>query len=176
MRSKTKDVGVLHRNFMKISYEEKLEKSKNSDYRLFGGVRATIVFFPRWGILNIEDLSSLCKEIRPMMFTQLWRKWDPINIPVSTKQIDVIGFKKQNLLEDEDFDTAFPFIVKSELDHHKLRGMYSYYMNSASFRPQMSSPWSVIPNDNVTGRPIPEGPGQNSNSKTKLTYAAISRK
>ena len=154
---------------MEISYEEKLEKSKNSDYRLFGGVRATKVFFPRWGILNTEDLSLLCKEIRPMMFTQLWRKWDPINIPVSTKQIDVIGFKKQNLLEDEDFDTAFPVIGKSEFDHHKLRGLYSYYINSTSFSPQRSSPWSVSSNGTV-------GPGQNSNRKAKLTYAAISRK
>ena len=42
-----------------------------------------------------------------MMYTQLWRKWDPINIPVSSKQIDVIGFKKQNRLEDEDFDSDF---------------------------------------------------------------------
>ena len=89
-----------------------LEKSENSDYRLFGGVRATLVFFPKFSLPNNENLSLLCEEIRPMMYTQLWREWDPkfyfpifLNIPVSTKQIDVIGFKTQNLSEDEDFDS-----------------------------------------------------------------------
>ena len=168
MRSKTKDVGVLHRNFMEISYEEKLEKSKNSDYRLFGGVRATKVFFPRWGILNTEDLSLLCKEIRPMMFTQLWRKWDPINIPASTKQIDVIGFKKQNLLEDEDFDTAFPSIGKSEF----------YYLNmtSTSYRSPMPSSWSLSTHGTVQGRPVSGSPSLNFSNTAKVSYAAISRK
>ena len=108
---------IAYRN---IEFEEKLQKSNKSDYRLYGGVRATLVFYPRWGLPNKKELSLLCKEIRPMIFTQLWRKWDPINIPVSTKQIDVIGFKKHTLLEDEDFDTAFPSIGKSGFDHQNM--------------------------------------------------------
>ena len=86
LKSKTKDVGILHSNISNVSFEEKLEKSKNSDYRLYGGVRATLVFHPRWGLPSKEELKLLCEETRPMMYTQLWRKWDPINKPVSTKQ------------------------------------------------------------------------------------------
>ena len=89
------------------TFIQKLENSEESDYRLFAGVRATFVFFPRIFLPNNEELSLLCKETRPMMYTQLWRELAPRNIPVSTKQIDVIGFKKQNLLEDEDFASDF---------------------------------------------------------------------
>lgn len=138
---------------MNIDYEKKLEKSKNSDYRLFRGVRVTLVFFPRFSLPNNEKLSLLCKEIRPLMYTQLRRKWFPIfhiptfqNIPVATKQINVIGFKKQNLLEDEDFDSAFPLIGKSEFDH-KLRvklQLNSYYINSTSFCPQLKLTYAAI--------------------------------
>ena len=168
MRSKTKDVDVLHRNFMKISYQVMLEKSKNSDYRLFGGVKATLVFQPRWGLPNNEELSLLCEEIRPMMFTQLWRKWDPINIPESTKQIDVIGFKRQNLLEDEDFDTAFPSIEKSEFD--------CLNMTSISYRSLTPSSWSLSSGGTVQGRPVSGRPSLNSSNTAKISYAAISRK
>ena len=100
-----------------------------------------------------------------MMYTQLWRKWDPINIPVSTKQIDVIGFKKHTLLEDEDFDTAFPPIGKSGLDHQN--------MTFASNRPLTSSSWSS--DFSASDRQIPDRPGQNSHNTAKITYAAISR-
>ena len=46
-------------------------------------------------------------------------------------QIDVIGFKKHTLLDDEDFDTAFPSIGKSGFDHQN--------MTFASNRPLTSS-------------------------------------
>ena len=100
-----------------------------------------------------------------MMYTQLWRKWDPINIPVSTKQIDVIGFKKHTLLEDEDFDTAFPSLRKSEFDHQNMSGD----------RPLTSSPWSLSSDFSASDRQIPVRPGQNSHNTAKITYAAISR-
>ena len=29
-------------------YQEEINRSKNSDYRLYGGIRATLVFHPRW--------------------------------------------------------------------------------------------------------------------------------
>ena len=125
MHSKTKDdinEDIAIRN---ILFEEKLQKSKISDYRLYGGVRATLLFYPRWGLPINEELILLGMEIRPMMFLQLWRKWDPINIPVSTKQIEVIGFKKHTLLEDEDFDTAFPSIQKSGFDRQNITRLNS---------------------------------------------------
>ena len=154
---------IANRN---IVFDDKLQKSKISDYRLYGGVRATLVFYPRWGLPNKKELSLLCKEIRPMIFTQLWRKWDPINIPVSTKQIDVIGFKKHTLLEDEDFDTAFPSIGKSGFDHQNL--------TFESYRPLKSSSWSLSSDFSASDRQIPDRPGQNSQNTAKITYAAIS--
>ena len=84
-----------------------IKRSKNSDYRLYGGIRATLVFHPRWKLPSNEELLTLCEEIKPMMYTQLWRNWDPINIPVSTKQVDVIGFAEHSLLEDEDSKGSF---------------------------------------------------------------------
>ena len=150
-----------------IGIEKKLDKSKRSDYRLYGGVRATIIFYPRWGLPNNEELSSLCEEIRPMMYTQLWRKWDPINKPVSTKQIEVIGFKKHTLLEDEDFDTAFPSIGKSGFDHQN--------MTFASYRPLTSSFLPLSSDFSASDRQIPDRAGQNSHNTAKITYAAISR-
>ena len=111
------------------SHNQKLEKSKISDYRLYGGVRATLVFYPRWGIPlgkphwglpNNAELKILCEEIEPMMYTQLWRKWNPINIPVSTIQIKVIGFEKHDLLEDEDDDIGIRKDQDSFIDNLNL--------------------------------------------------------
>ena len=96
-------------NWQEIHSEilEKNNRSKNSDYRLYGGIRATLVFHPRWDLPSNEELSKLCEEIQPMMYAQLWRKWNPINIPVSTKQVDVIGFAEHTLLDDEDSKGSF---------------------------------------------------------------------
>ena len=80
---------------------EEIKRSKNSDYRIYGGVRATFVY-NQWKPPRSEKLYKLCEQIRPMMFTQLWRRTDPFNIPVSTKQVDVIGFAKHTPLDDED--------------------------------------------------------------------------
>ena len=162
LKSKTKDVGILHSNISNVSFEEKLEKSKNSDYRLYGGVRATLVFHPRWGLPSKEELKLLCEETRPMMYTQLWRKWDPINIPNSSKHIDVLGFKKHTLLEDEDFDIAFPCIENSDL--------------TTSYHTRMSLFWPMFSDSTVSGRSVAEKPGRNSINTSKISYAAISRK
>ena len=145
------------------SFEKSLRTSTTSDYRLYGGVRATLVFHPRWGQPSNEELKLLCVEIRPMMYTQLWRKWDPINIPISTKQIDVIGFQKHNLLEDEDFDTAFPLIE-------------NFDMRSTSYHTKTPLSWPMPSDSTFSIRPVPQRPGQNSHNATKITYAAISRK
>ena len=109
----------------------------------------TLVFYPHWGLPNKEELKILCEDIEPMMYTQLWRKWDPINIPVSTRQIEVIGFAKHNL-DDEDFDIAFPPIEKSELDHQ-----------TQAFKKWFSPPTSL--NGSVAGYPV-------------ISYADIARK
>ena len=105
----------------------------------------------------------LCEEIRPMMYTQLWRKWDPINIPKSSKQIEVIGFKKHTLLEDEDFDIAFPYIENSD-------------MTTTSYHTRTSLFWPMTSDSTVSGRPVPKKPGRNSHNTAKISYAAISRK
>ena len=81
---------------MRIRLKQDLEKSKQSDYRLYGGMRATLIFSPKCGLPNSEELNMLCLNIQPMMYTQLWRKWQPINIPVSTELISVIGFSKRS--------------------------------------------------------------------------------
>ena len=86
---------------------EETKRSKNSNYRLYGGIRATFVFNPQWKLPSSEELYKLSEEIKPMMDTQLWRKWNPINIPVSTKQVDVIGFAEHSLFEDEDPKGSF---------------------------------------------------------------------
>ena len=54
------------------------------------------------------------------MYTQLWRKWNPINIPVSTIQIKVIGFEKHDLLEDEDDDIGILKDQDSFIDNLNL--------------------------------------------------------
>lgn len=96
-KSDENDTKMLNlKNEMLISLEQKLEKSKNSDYRLYGGVRATLIFSPNCGLPNNEELNRICLEIQPMMYTQLWRKWDPINIPVSSEHIAVIGLQRQS--------------------------------------------------------------------------------
>lgn len=100
---------------MRILLEQKLQISNESDYRLYGGIRATLVFHPQQGIPNNEELDLLCRVIQPMMYTQLWRNWVPFNIPESTKQIDVIGFEKHNFLCDEDEDIALSFKCKSSI-------------------------------------------------------------
>ena len=43
-----------------------------------------------------------------MLFTQLWRKWTPINLPQSTEDINVIGFNDRTDYDTEDYDIAFP--------------------------------------------------------------------
>ena len=157
----------MTRDFENFDFEEKLQNSKISEHRLYDGVRATLVFYPRWGLPNKKELSSLYKEIRPMMYTQLWRKWDPINIPVSTKQIDVIGFEKHTLLEDEDFDIAFPSIGKSGFDRQN--------MAFTGYRPLTSSAWSMSTDFSASERQISDRLGENSHNTAKITYAAISR-
>ena len=86
----------MHQNkimLRKFSLETKLEKSKNSDYRLYGGMRATLIFSPNCGLPNNEELDKLCLDLQPMMYTQLWCKWEPINIPASSNLINVIGLR-----------------------------------------------------------------------------------
>ena len=89
-------------------FEKELIRSKNSEYRLYGGIRATFIFFPRYDLPTQKELNMLCEKSQQMMYTQLWRKWTPINIPKSIEEIDVIGFEKHTFQDEEDLDFAFP--------------------------------------------------------------------
>ena len=80
---------------LKKIYDENIMLSKRSEYRLYGGVRATLVFNSKCSSLRNYNLQALCQMIQPMLFTQLWRKWTPINLPKSTGDINVIGFNNQ---------------------------------------------------------------------------------
>ena len=99
---------------IRSSLEKKLEKSKKSDYRLYGGMRATLIFSPNCGLPNNEELDKLCLDLQPMMYTQLWRKWDPINIPVSTNLINVNGIRKLS------FVSVRPVLSKARSKDSKL--------------------------------------------------------
>ena len=94
----------------------KLHLSKYDEFRLYGGIRATLVFNPRLGLPNKRELKRLCNNIQPMMFTHLWRNWDPVRLPVTTLEIDVIGSQKYTFLAYEDYDIAFPSIGKYEFN------------------------------------------------------------
>ena len=78
----------------KREHENNLKASKNKAYRLFGGIRATLLFHPKRGLPSDESLNRLFDNLKPMLFTQLWRKWDPLKIPKSTSNINVIGFQE----------------------------------------------------------------------------------
>ena len=80
---------------LKKIYHENIAISKRSEHRLYGGVRATLVFNSKCSSLRNYNLQALCQRIQPMLFTQLWRKWTPINLPKSTGDINVIGFNNQ---------------------------------------------------------------------------------
>ena len=97
----------------------KLIFSKFSEYRLYGGIRATLVFNPRGSLPTSNELYKLCEELQPLMNKQLWQKWHPIYIPMSSKQIDVIGFEKHTLLDNEEFDIAFPSLKKIRIPSSK---------------------------------------------------------
>ena len=112
-------------------YHRNISISKNSEYRLYGGVRATLVFHLKWSPPNNNDLQALCERIQPMLFTQLWRKWTPINLPETTEDINVIGF---NNIEDynnehyyvDDYDMAFPPLSTANSMTQEKRGAMSY--------------------------------------------------
>ena len=94
--------------------------SERSEYRLYGGVRATLVFNLKFSRPTSDELEDLCRRIQPMLFTQLWRKWTPINLPKSTTDINVIGFDENTDNDQEDYDLAFPPISTTiNINQHK---------------------------------------------------------
>ena len=136
----------------------KLSLSRISEYRLYGGIRATLVFNPLLRLPNKRELKRLCNNIQPMMFTHLWRNWDPVRLPVTTLEIDVIGSQKYTFLAYEDYDIAFPSIGKYEFNqqNHITKRIQS----------QTSSSWfsSLTQSYNI------------SINYGKKSYASISRK
>ena len=148
----------------------KLFFSKFSDYRLYGGIRTTLVFNPGLGLPKSEELHKLCEELQPMMNTQLWRKWHPIYIPMSSKQIDVIGFENHALFDDEEFDIAFPPLKKSEF-HHRSQTFENFI--TQTFSPWVPSPGPSSTNGYVPVHPVLRHAGQNT---AQISYAAVLRK
>ena len=136
----------------------KLSLSRISEYRLYGGIRATLVFNPLLGLPDKKELKRLCKNIQPMMFTQLWRNWDPIKLPITTLEIDVIGSEEYTFLDYKDYDISFPSIGKSEFNNQNQM--------TKRFHSQTSSSWfsSLTPSYNM------------SFNYDKKSYATISRK
>ena len=83
-------------NEAKQKYETKVKESRKSEFRLYGGVRATILFHPNRGLPLAYQLSRLSDLLSPMLYTQFWRKWNPVNVPQSTTEVNVIGFERLN--------------------------------------------------------------------------------
>ena len=150
----------------------KFDLTKDNEYRLYGGIRATLVFHPRWGLPKNEELYQLCEELQPMMFTQLWRKWEPINIPVSTKQIDVIGFQKLTFLNGEGYDIAFPFIEKAEFNHQNQTFTRCHSQTSSSWFSSLTPSYS---DNNVPVCPALSTLRVSTQNTAQISYAAILR-
>ena len=74
-------------------YESKVKESGQSEFRLYGGVRATLLFNPNRGLPLAYQLNRLSDLLSPMLYTQYWRKWDPVDVPQSTTEVSVIGFE-----------------------------------------------------------------------------------
>ena len=100
--------------------------SERSEYRLYGGVRATLVFNLKFSRPTNDELEDLCRRIQPMLFTQLWRKWTPINLPKSTTGINVIGFDENTDNDQEDYDLAFPPISTTKNINQHILGAMNY--------------------------------------------------
>ena len=76
-------------------FKTKVKESSKSEFRLYGGVRATLVFHPKHGLSQADELKKLCENLSLLLYTRYWRKWDPINVPKSTTEIKIIGFERQ---------------------------------------------------------------------------------
>ena len=92
-------------------YKTKVKESRTSEFRLYGGVRATLVFHPKRDLPRADNLKRLSETLSPMLYTQFWRKWDPMNVPKSTSEIEVIGFERE-IPHNELFTNL--------LNHHKI--------------------------------------------------------
>ena len=88
-------------NEAKQKYESKVKESRQSEFRLYGGVRATLLFHPNRGLPVAYQLNRLSELLSPMLYTQYWRKWDPVNVPQSTTEVNVIGF--ESLIPHDEF-------------------------------------------------------------------------
>ena len=92
-------------------FETKVKESRKSEFRLYGGVRATLLFHPKRGLPNADELRRLSDTLSPMLYTQFWRKWDPVDVPKSTKEIKIIGFERRIPNND---------LFSNLINHHKL--------------------------------------------------------
>ena len=77
------------------TYKSKIKESKKSEFRLYGGVRATLVFHPKRGLPKADNMQRLSQTLSLLLYTQYWRKWDPTDVPKSTTEIEIIGFEKE---------------------------------------------------------------------------------
>lgn len=78
--------------------DAKMKLSKVNDYRLYGGMRATLVFdhqscFAESCYDRAQNYENLCRTIEPLLLTQLWTLKNAYNIPNSSKDIKIIGFE-----------------------------------------------------------------------------------
>lgn len=76
-------------------FKTKVKESSKSEFRLYGGVRATLVFHPKHGLSQADELKKLCENLSLMLYTRYWRKWDPVDVPKSTTEIKIIGFERR---------------------------------------------------------------------------------
>ena len=85
----------------KQRYESKVEESRQSEFRIYGGVRATLLFHPNRGLPVARQLNRLSDILSPMLYTQYWRKWDPVDVPQTTSEVEVIGFERHEKITNE---------------------------------------------------------------------------
>ena len=93
------------------TYNSKVKESRKSEFRLYGGVRATLVFHPKRGLPKADNLKRLSETLSPMLYTQFWRKWDPSDVPKSTPEIEVIGFERE---------VPHAELFTNLINHHKI--------------------------------------------------------
>ena len=78
--------------------DAKMKLSKVNDYRLYGGMRATLVFdhqscFAESCYDRAQNYENLCQTMEPLLLAQLWTSKNAYNIPNSSKDIKIIGFE-----------------------------------------------------------------------------------